>query len=253
MNTTNTAAKSAPEGTALRHMDEMSGHLRGILEIEGLSSFKATLTLPGAVLDMLTAAMECYDSYARCIIREKALLISCHPGCSSCCKFELPSGVMAIEALNIYHFVHLMNDIDDLYGKALKNAAAFRHLLDQEIRRVPGPMIPDDSRIQKAHIKYNSLGRPCPFLDEKSGKCRIYPVRPLVCRFYFSLSPWKWCHPDHNAYLHRQTMGIEICNQAKVYLRRINRRLGLSIANYLPGAFVTVISDIMHRRPLVLT
>ncbi len=233
-------------------MEEMSDRLHGILELHGLETFRVTRAIPGLLLELLENALECYDRFIKQVIQEDGLEISCHRGCSSCCRFELPSGVMAVEALSIYHFVRPMKEMEEFYTKARENAEVFQDLLDREICKDPGPLRRDDPRVTKAHIRYNGLGRPCPFLDTKANECRIYPVRPMACRFYFSVSPWKWCHPDHDAYLHRKTMGIEPCKEVKAEFRDISRRLGLRVAANLPGAFVEITANIMEGRPLRL-
>jgi Fe-S-cluster containining protein len=41
---------------------------------------------------------------------------------------------------------------------------------------------------------YHAFAIPCPFLD--GSQCAIYPVRPVCCAAYFSVSPPDYCRSD---------------------------------------------------------
>lgn len=128
----------------------------------------------------------------------------------------------------------------------------FQRLLAEEMRADPQPLEPDDPRITRAHLQYNRLQRPCAFLDQAHGACRIYPVRPLVCRYFFNLSPAEWCTPDHASYLDRETRCIDPYKAVKECLNAVNRRLGVRVLNFLSGAFVSIAGEVMEGRPLKL-
>ena len=101
-------------------------------------------------------------------------------------------------------------------------------------------------------MHYNRLQRPCAFLDAAHCICRIYPVRPMVCRFFFNLSPAEWYVPNHVASLERQTHCLDPYHVVKKRLDASNHRLGAPVLNFLSGAFVTIAGQVMQGRPLKL-
>jgi Fe-S-cluster containining protein len=219
--------------------------------LEGLESFAETGALPGRVFDEFSAALECYDRFIAYILEAEGLHATCDKGCSSCCGHELARGVTTLEAIHIYRHVRPWRDVGAVYEGCGENSVAFQRLLAEAIRADPGPLGPDDPRIVEAHLKYNRLRRPCPFLDPHAGACRIYPVRPFVCRHFFSLSPAEWCDPGHGSYLDRDTRCIEPYTRIKECIEAIDRRFGIRILNFLSGAFVTIAGDVMGARPVV--
>lgn len=93
--------------------------------------------------------------------------IACCAGCSHCCIVNV--SVLHAEAVVIESYLrdHLRQDeLDDIvtYAKQLDISA---------------DGLTDDERIM--------LRKTCPLLGD-SGRCRIYPVRPLLCRALTSLS-----------------------------------------------------------------
>jgi Fe-S-cluster containining protein len=189
--------QSQTDETARQYMEHMLGYLDAILKLD-LEAFAETRTLPAKLFELWSAALDCYDRYIDHIIAAEGWRISCHRGCSACCEHELARGVTALEALNIYRHVRDWADIETLYEHAAQNMVTFQHLLAETMRADPRPLEPNDPRVTAAHLKYNRLQRPCAFLDREQGACRLYPVRPIVCRYFFNLAPAEWCSPEHS-------------------------------------------------------
>lgn len=244
--------ESQTDDTARQCMADMLGHLDGILALD-LEAFAETRTLPAKLFELWPAALECYDRYMDYIIATEGWQISCRRGCSACCEHELARGVTALEALTIYCYVRGWGDIETVYETSGQNMLAFQRLLAAEMRADPRPLAPDDARVTRAHLQYNRLQRPCAFLDKEKGACRIYPVRPMVCRYFFNLSAAEWCAPDHASYLKRETRCIDPYQAVKERLKAINQRLGVRALNFLAGAFVAIAGEVMEGRPLKLT
>ncbi|WP_053954796.1 YkgJ family cysteine cluster protein [Inediibacterium massiliense] len=78
-------------------------------------------------------------------------------GCTNCCMESVSTHF--VEFLNIIHY---LTNRSKLYKEILPNVVKYYFL----------------EMVDKTH---------CPFLDE-SGKCVIYPVRPLVCRVFGHLT-----------------------------------------------------------------
>lgn len=243
-------AFSQTDSVATECMDEMARHLESILALDGLESFIQSRELPALVFSAFDAALAAYDRYIAHIIAGESLAVSCRAGCAACCRHELARGVTLLEILRIYHHVRPWPDIGAIYDSAGESAVAFKRLLAAELKADPRPLTADDPRIVSAHLAYNRLGRPCAFLDQAQGACRIYPVRPLVCRWFFNLSPAQWCEPSHPSYLLRNCIGIDPHQHIKELLAEIETRLGVHTLNYLPGAFADVAGDLLEGQPI---
>jgi Fe-S-cluster containining protein len=234
-------------------MAEMIARLEAILALDGLERFATERTLPEAFFSEYAAALDAYDRYIAHIIAAEPLAVTCKAGCDACCRHELARGVTPVEILAIYRLVRPWDDIGAVYEAAGESAVAFQRLLKEQIEADPRPLAPsDDPRVLEAHLRYNQLQRPCAFLDQGNGVCRIYPVRPLVCRWFYNLSPAEWCAPPHPHHLHRNAVGIDPYREVNRLMSAISRRLGVETLNYLPGAFAHLAGDVMQGRPIAI-
>jgi Fe-S-cluster containining protein len=241
-------SQNDPEAKA--SMAEMIARLETILAMDGLERFATDRTLPAAFFAEYAAALQAYDRYIAHIIAAEPLAVSCKAGCDACCRHELARGVTPVEILAIYGLVRGWEDIGAIYEAAGESAVAFQRLLKQQLEADPGPLGGDDPRVYAAHLEYNQLQRPCAFLDPEEGVCRIYPVRPLVCRWFYNLSPAEWCVPSHPRYRDRDAVGIDPYREVNRLIAAISERLGVKTLNYLPGAFAHISGDVMGGRPI---
>lgn len=243
-------ALAQTDACARECMAEMASALRAILGLEGLERFPSDKALPAGFFERYTDALCAYDRYIAHVLDAESLAVSCRAGCAACCAHELARGIGTLEILAIYRLVRPWPDIGAIYERAGENSVAFRRLLAAELARDPRPLGPDDPRVLSAHLAYNRLKRPCPFLDQAQGACRIYPVRPLVCRWFFNLSPAEWCDPDSPHYAGRNGLGIDPYREVKGLLAALGERLGVATVNYLSGAFVQIAGDLLEGAPI---
>ena len=244
---------SANDPVSRGHMESMVRCLDSILALAGLEDFPKTQSLPSKLFEHFSDALKSYDQYIEHVLSADKWEVQCSKGCSRCCEHELARGISVLEALNIYRWVRPWAQIESIYENCGENSVAFQKLLAEELRTKPGRLTPDDARVTTAHIKYNRLKRPCPFLDQDQGACAIYAVRPMVCRYFFSLSPPEWCDPDHESYLDRDARGIDPHQEVKTRMAVIDAKLGVKALNFLAGAFVLIAGDFMQGRPLTET
>lgn len=88
----------------------------------------------------------------------------CTKGCSECCSDYFQ--ISAVEFFTILRHlkIYSSDDIEEIIALATKNTANM-------------PMLSNDFY----NIKNFS---PCIFLDDRHGECKIYEVRPIMCRIY---------------------------------------------------------------------
>jgi Fe-S-cluster containining protein len=245
-------ASAQTDSLSTELMAEMAGHLEEILAIDGLEGVVQHRAIPGRAIAAFDKALAAYDCYIAHVLDAEALPVTCAAGCAACCRHELARGVTPFEIIRIYCEVRSWADIGEVYERAGESAVAFKRLLLERLEADPSPLAPDDQRILDAHLAYNRLGLPCAFLDRDRGACRIYAVRPLVCRWFFNLSPAEWCRPSHPDYLRRDCVGIDPHARIKGLLTALGERLGVRTLNYLPGAFAYVAGDLFGGAPVRL-
>jgi Fe-S-cluster containining protein len=113
---------------------------------------------------------------------EARKVASCKRGCNNCC-YQLIGASLAEGALIAAHVMESPAWLSEL--------RTLRTRLQEdtnEIRTMAGP--------KSKSYQWMENKKGCPFLDKKSGDCRIYNVRPIACRTYFVVSEPGNCSPD---------------------------------------------------------
>lgn len=234
------------------HVAEIERHLRAILDLPGLDSFCETATLPRAFFEHFDAFLAEYDKLIDFVLSFSGddRRIQCRKGCSNCC-IDLVRGMTTPETIRIYHHVRGWPDARQIFDYLKESTELFINIL---LQKAPNPQdLQGDQgqdRIAESHMLYNMLNRPCGFLDQQSGCCRIYPVRPLACRYFFSIDPPETCSPLHVKYLNRQTRTVYLPAGIHALLREIEQRFGFRPLNYLSGAFCQFAAEVMRIRPI---
>lgn len=230
---------------------EITRELEALLRVPGLEQFVQTRRMPAAFFAHLNAALAAYDRLIDFATQfdgsDKA--IQCSKGCSNCC-IDLVRGVFTAEIINIYHHVRSWPDVRQIFEYHRESAELFMEILARKLRPGEQSFPGTDPRVAEAHIEFNRLNRPCGFLDQQTGCCRIYPVRPVACRYFFSLDPPETCTPTHERYLQRRTRTVHLPESIHELLMQVGHRLGFRPLNYLSGAFCGFAAEVMHSRPV---
>ncbi len=233
----------------------MKRHLGAARDAPGLERLRESAALPETFFRHFNAALACYDRMIDIALAHDGAddEIRCKRGCSNCC-IDLVRGITAPEIVNIYHYVRSWEDVKELFESHRGSAVIFTRILASKVEpSARQGLAGDDPRIALAHIEYNLQNRPCGFLDTETGSCRIYPVRPVACRYFFSFDPPETCSPRHDRYLDRRIRTIPLSDEAHALLRQIEERLGFRLVNFLSGAFCQFTADVMGTRPIVET
>lgn len=246
----------------VQQIEEMKRELTAARDAPGLDKLKVarnadgTFTggqLSGAFLTHFNAALACFDRIIDFVVASDGTdkQIKCTKGCSNCC-IDLVRGVTTAETVNIYHHVRSWPDVRQLFEYHKESAEIFTEILYSKLQ--PGEMEfgGGDARVEESHREYNLKNRACGFLDRESGCCRIYPVRPIACRYFFSLDPPETCSPTHEMYFKRNTATVHLPQEVHNLLIEIGQRFGFRPLNYLSGAFCGFSAEIMRTRPITV-
>jgi len=107
-------------------------------------------------------------------------MATCRRGCNHCC-YNLVGSTLAEGVL----IASLLLE-DSVLSKDLPRLKA---VLQEQLVFVMGL----DARKSYAYLEAK---RPCAFLDQESGDCRVYEHRPTACRTYYVVSDPSQCSPD---------------------------------------------------------
>lgn len=249
---------------------EITRRLEVVRDLPGLDTFRQTGELPAAFFTEFNAALAAYDRLIDQVLDYDRQLdeadraaaqggtalpvlprgpIQCTKGCCNCC-IDLVRGMTTPEIVNIYHHVRSWPDARQLFEYHRDSAELFMAILVRKLRPGEPPPGGRDPRIAEAHIDFNRQNRPCGFLDTTTGCCRIYPVRPIACRYFFSLDPPETCSPLHDKYLARRTRTVHLPESIHALIREIDHRFGFRPLNYLSGAFCQFAAEVMRTRPI---
>jgi Fe-S-cluster containining protein len=230
------------------------GQLSACRDLPGLEDFQTTGQLPRAFIDHYGAAMQAYDELIDFALEftDESSRIQCKKGCSNCCV-DLVRGITVSELIYLYNTVRWWDDCKQLFEYHSESAKQFSLLLMSKVAVGEEPPHGGDPRVAEAHVEYNQLLRPCGFLDQKEGLCRIHAVRPIICRAFFSFDPAETCSPRSDRYLTRSTRTVHLPEEIHLILRAIDRRFGFRPLNYLSGGFCQFTANIMKLKPIQLT
>ncbi|GGN94387.1 YkgJ family cysteine cluster protein [Saccharibacillus kuerlensis] len=110
----------------------------------------------------------------------------CREGCSSCCSDYFPISQVEFELLLVYMERHWSKDeVAEAFERAEENLL----LLKQENAQLYASLTHTIDRKGELDAVRQHAGRnsfPCPLLDQATGRCRVYPVRPFICRTHGS-------------------------------------------------------------------
>ena len=230
---------------------EMVCELEAVRDLPGLNRFRQTHELPRAFFAHFNAFLGAYDRLIDFALAHSGddRRIFCKKGCSNCC-IDLVRGITTAEIVNIYHHVRLWPDCKQLFEYHRDSAERFSYILLELAGAGAPPPDGRDPRVAEAHMRFNLLKRPCGFLDQATGCCRIYPVRPVACRYFFSLDPPETCTPSHAQYFRRRTRTVHLPEEIHALLRQIDHGFGFRPLNYLSGAFCQFTAEIMRLKPI---
>jgi Fe-S-cluster containining protein/agmatine/peptidylarginine deiminase len=161
---------------------------------------KADVSIPPGRLraqDMLPVYRQISDAVTQAVVareQQAGETISCHKGCSACCK-RLYVEVTEAEAYRLHDVVRAL---PARHRRRVESRFAFireRLMTAGMYEDVMALQVKDEAR-PRLGADYFELWIECPFLEDDA--CSIYQERPLACREYLVTSPANECErPQH--------------------------------------------------------
>ena len=136
--------------------------------------------------------------------RERNIRITCSRGCWFCCTHFIEVSLQECEGIVYWLNQHqgVRSEFIERYAiwqaKVSDHEPLFQQVCQKltEAREHPVNPVFIKALAQTADA-FNSLGITCPFLVNE--ECSIYPVRPVVCAEYATVSPVSYCKPNSTA------------------------------------------------------
>ena len=202
-----------------------------------MDRFVETGQFPTSVFEQMQTFRETYDSFIGTVLGRERLHVYCEKGCSTCC-IEMPTGVEPLEIMEIYDRIREWPDFRDILSRSGEAVRSFNDIF-RRIGHTEGGF--QNPNTQAGVLKrYAALRLPCVFLDRDGGFCRIYDIRPMICRAVFSLSHPSLCDPTHPEYdgPARKIEVIEPVDEINFKLLEINAQISRALGVGFPDTML---------------
>ena len=227
------AKKAAAEAIA-----GMTNALTKLSALPGIADIKDNKRVPRGFYELVDTFLKHVDEYQA--IARKHLPIADdvkrpgEPGGTGDC-YPAPIGLNAIEALNIYRSIRPWRDFQEV----AKQLAELGELQFKDIQAGHSGKNPEKIRmggraVREGRIAFAKRMQPCPFLDQKRDRCRIWEQRPVVCRMHYPTTPPEMSRPDHEAWpIAVKAKNIRLPVKVQVQLAQLDKRMMLQVSPFL--------------------
>ncbi len=231
-----TRAPRAAKKEAQAHIDGMQAVLDKLGALDGIADIGTTKRLPKGTDGLWREFLGHYDEYLKVAAAHMGLEEAVRPGTGegrrSC--YVAPFGVTGLESLVIFRTVRLWRDFPDVAQRLAKaGEQLFKDIqgnhggADPEKIRMTGPAVMQ-GRLQNAQRLV-----PCPLLDEERGRCRVWEIRPLVCRGHFVSGDPERSDPTRDDYLGLPAKNLRLPIHQQVAHVQLEKRLTLELTPFL--------------------
>lgn len=224
---------AAPEVRALAaRMAEIASEMN--MEVETyIDEFIDSLQFPKGLYQRLSEFRKIYDKFINEVISRSQMHVSCGKGCSACCHV-LPCGLEPLEVFEIYKRIQKWDDFDQVMSGAVTAMKAFYKVLGEVNQKQKKRKKKGVDGFALSLSNYALLRIPCVFLDQQDGSCRIYDIRPFICRSVFSLSDPRMCDPEHEKFSQRVLEVIEPVDEINYVLIQMNATISEALGVRFP-------------------
>ena len=217
-------------------LDGMKRVIDELGAMPGIADVKGEKRVPRGYYEKVDEFLALYDAYIESTRQamglENAAPAGTPEGAGACCA--APMTVSSAEALRIYREVRAWRDFPKI-GQGLAELAQqqFTDIQTFQAGTDPEKMKVTGRALQQGRQKFAVRGQPCPLLDEKKQRCRVWEHRPLSCRMHHVLPPTDRAHPQHDAHDRVDVRNIRIPMRQQAMLQQLDKRMDLGLAPFI--------------------
>ncbi|HFE45982.1 MAG TPA: YkgJ family cysteine cluster protein [Nannocystis exedens] len=239
-----TRAPRAAKKAAKADIEGMQRALDRLGALEGIADIATKKRLPQGTEALWREFLGHYDGYLKIVAEQLGISDAARPGTKegSVSCYVAPFGVAGLESLVIFRTVRLWRDFPDVAqrlahaGEQLfKDIQSHHGGADPEKIRMTGPAVMQ-GRLENARRL-----EPCPLLDQERGRCRIWEIRPLVCRGHFVTGDPAQADPTRDDYLELPVKNLRLPIHQQVAHMQLEKRLMLQLTPFLSANILVLL------------
>jgi Fe-S-cluster containining protein len=221
---------------AREYVDGMQKAIDEIAAMPGLADIGKTKQLPRGLSERVEVLVGHYDRYAdearAALDLREAPRMGTPEGAGAC--LAAPMGVFGVELLRIYRHVRTWHDFPAIAQRLGTLAEALmKEIQSRHKGKDPEKIRLGSSAVGAGRLAFSQRGEACPFLDGERRRCRIWDVRPIVCRMHHITTDPAWSDPRHAAHKEVRAKNLRLPIRQHVGLQQIDKRMGLSLSPFL--------------------
>jgi Fe-S-cluster containining protein len=215
----------------------MEAALAKIAAMPGIADVATTKRAPKGLYEETRTLLRAYDDYieaTRVHLKVVDARRPGEPGGTSGC-YESPMGVSAIEQLLIYRTIRPWRDFPEVAQKlAARGEQQFRDISERHTGKDPEKLRLSEAAAFEGRIAFAKRKLPCPLLDEGKQRCRIWDVRPMVCRMHHPTGAPELHDPADASWPTKATaVNVRPSIKAQLELSQLEKRMGMQLAPFL--------------------
>lgn len=218
------------------HAEAIQATLDAIGALPDIADIATTKKLPKGLHARVVELLGHYEAYVSACAKAMGREAAARPGTPAgkvCCNVA-PVGVTGLESLVIFRTIRLWADFPQV-------AQRLATLAEQQIKDIqahhsggdPEKVTMASAAVQQGRIDFAKRGEACPFLDPERGRCRIWEIRPMVCRQQFVGGDVARYDPRHAEHDKVDVKNIRLPVRQQVALMQLEKRLVLQLTPVL--------------------
>ncbi|MEE9381987.1 MAG: YkgJ family cysteine cluster protein [Nannocystaceae bacterium] len=209
-------------------VERIQTSIETISALPGIADMSATKRVPKGFYAAVEELIAHYDAYAK-LVREgmelsKLEVAGRGAGVAAC--YEVPTGVSGLETLNIYRAIRPWKDFPKIasdLGRAAEQL--FADIQSGHKGKDPKKIRMTGGAVRNGRRQFARRAVPCPFLDERARRCRIWDQRPVVCRMHHINTDAAWSLPTHANFGRAKAKNIRLPVRQQLELARLDKRM----------------------------
>jgi Fe-S-cluster containining protein len=205
-------------------------HRKAVGVLEDLSRLNCRTCLDERFRSGYERFLDLLDQYQAEVFRYHGRAPRCAKRCAGCC-YHWVEDVYSFEAEFVaayirQRFAERIGRIVAASRDDIRAIAGLDRMVTEKLAAVSAKLEPGGEAIDSTDLllaSFHQLARPCPLLDD-SGMCMVYPVRPITCRTYFSISDPKYCGPRERPSVRQTTFMLDLREEAGAMLDSLHFR-----------------------------